>query len=470
MHSLSSPTRREAFLIVLVFVALLWFSTAGSGVQHSDDTYIDNSNTTSNPRPITLAEHWRTRITWSKGFIPNTRVASHVPGWTILDNLFVLNGTVFVVTDYPDSIPDLITITSTGLEIHNGKEAVDSRTPGDREMRVVSPNQAESLFGSSAESIDGVTWIVNDPPQFITHYYHWSAELFFGFWRTYSSMDPAIDDMGNSALPALRRIFFPHADADHWRDYSRMNQWVLRSAFPSLTTEYSADWQDRAAVGRPIMLDRVIFTDRAAAMHGTSFQNTGRTASVPSTLPGSAHWWSTMRASVIRVCGLDANTVGDMAQTPVITYISRQEWGRRMLIQEDHERLVEELYKLRDEHGYEVNIVSMDKLTRAEQITLAARTTIMMGVHGNGLTSLVWMRPSPRATVMEFFFPGGFAYDYEYTTRALGMVHYGFWDNEYFTNPDTPAMAYPEGFQGTSIPIDGAVVARLCHERLQRLT
>jgi hypothetical protein len=55
---------------------------------------------------------------------------------------------------------------------------------------------------------------------------------------------------------------------------------------------------------------------------------------------------------------------------------------------------------------------------------------IMMGVHGNGLTSLVWMRPSPRATVMEFFIPGGFAYDYEYTTRALGMVHYGFWDNE----------------------------------------
>jgi hypothetical protein len=83
-----------------------------------------------------------------------------------------------------------------------------------------------------------------------------------------------------------------------------------------------------------------------------------------------------MRASVIRVCGLDANVVGDMAQKPVITYISRQDWGRRMLIQEDHERLVEELYKLRDQYGYEVNVVSMDKLTRAEQIALAARTTV----------------------------------------------------------------------------------------------
>lgn len=49
----------------------------------------------------------------------------------------------------------------------------------------------------------------------------------------------------------------------------------------------------------------------------------------------------------------------------------------------------------------------MDKLTRDEQIRLAARTTIMMGVHGNGLTHLIWMNNlNPRATVMEFFFPG----------------------------------------------------------------
>ena len=53
----------------------------------------------------------------------------------------------------------------------------------------------------------------------------------------------------------------------------------------------------------------------------------------------------------------------------------------------------------------------------------------MMGVHGNGLTSLLWMRPTPRSTVIEFFYPGGFAHDYEYTTRALGMVHYGFWND-----------------------------------------
>jgi len=67
----------------------------------------------------------------------------------------------------------------------------------------------------------------------------------------------------------------------------------------------------------------------------------------------------------------------------------------------------------------------------------------MMGVHGNGLTSLIWMKPSPRATVMEFFYPEGFAHDYEYTTRALGMVHYGFWNSAYVLFPPLVPVLHP---------------------------
>lgn len=52
-----------------------------------------------------------------------------------------------------------------------------------------------------------------------------------------------------------------------------------------------------------------------------------------------------------------------------------------------------------------------------------------MGVHGNGLTSLLWMSPTPETTVMEFFYPEGFSYDYEYTARMLGIKHYGFWND-----------------------------------------
>jgi len=210
------------------------------------------------------------------------------------------------------------------------------------------------------------------------------------------------------------------------------------------------------------MLERAVFADRAAATHSPNYVLTQRSNSELFKLTGSPYWWSTIRNNLIEFAGADSQApIGK-----VITYVSRQDWGRRMLLPADHERLVKALEALRDEHGYEVNIVSMDKLSRQEQFQLAGRTTIMMGVHGNGLTSLLWMKPSRRATVMEFFYPGGFAHDYEWTTRALGMRHYGFWGHEYFTSPDLPPIAYPDGFQKNEIPLDGDVVAQLCHERL----
>lgn len=384
----------------------------------------------------------------------------------MFDKMYILNGTVYLVSDEPETFPDRRFMTSPGINIENDPDKVAARQPTDKDMRIISTAEAKKLFGTGANRVQGVTWFVNDPRQFITHYYHWSAELFFGFWRAYSSLDPFIPSNGKTALPPPRRILFSHLDADHWRDYAAMNQWVLRTTLPSSSMEFSHDWKDRAAMGVPFVFDRVLFTDRAAAINGANWLRTQRTASEAFALPGSPNWWSTVRNSVIEYTGLNASTVGGTRGRPVITYISRQEWGRRMLIQQDHDKLVEELYKLRDQYGYEVNVVSMDKLSRVEQLSLAGRTTIMMGVHGNGLTSLVWMKPTPRSTVMEFFYPGGFAYDYEYTTRALGMVHFGFWGNSYFTGADVPPVAYPEGFQGNEIPIDGALVARLVHERL----
>ena len=89
----------------------------------------------------------------------------------------------------------------------------------------------------------------------------------------------------------------------------------------------------KVEIGRPLVFDRVIIADIAAAINGKSWQRTQRTASEPFALPGSAHWWSTIRNSVIG-----------------LTY------------------------------GYEVNVVSMDKLSRIEQLHLSGRTTVWMAL------------------------------------------------------------------------------------------
>lgn len=35
-----------------------------------------------------------------------------------------------------------------------------------------------------------------------------------------------------------------------------------------------------------------------------------------------------------------------------------------------------------------------------------------------------------------------------------------------FSGAELPRVAYPEGFQGNSIPLDGTLVANICHERI----
>ena len=175
-------------------------------------------------------------------------------------------------------------------------------------------------------------------------------------------------------------MFFPHLDANNWRDYAAMNQWTLRASFPSISMEFMNDFKERADMGRVFVFDRAVLADRAAAIYGENFLRTQRTAANAFALPGSVNWWSTIRNNVVGFAGLGesggAESVQGVDSVPVITYISRQDWGRRMLIPEHHERLVRELNNLHDTYGYEVNIVSMDRLSRIEQFQLAGRTTV----------------------------------------------------------------------------------------------
>lgn len=184
-------------------------------------------------------------------------------------------------------------------------------------------------------------------------------------------------------MPPPRRLMFRHVKEANWRDYAAMNQWVLRGAFPGIGLEFEKDWDDRRDMAVPFVFDRVVLADRAASYHGDPYKAFLRSASNAFDLRGSPHWWVPLRKSVLEFSGLSADYVLGPTNEQraanekyVITYISRQEWGRRMLRPKDHEKLVEELYKLRDKYGYEVNVVSMDKLSRAEQLRLAGRTTV----------------------------------------------------------------------------------------------
>ncbi|KAG7443807.1 uncharacterized protein BT62DRAFT_902099 [Guyanagaster necrorhizus] len=433
------------------------------------------------------------------GDLPHTSIIHHAPGWTLFRNLYMSNGTLFLLSSNR-SFPEFRLITSSGLPSENTPGNVALREPTLQHMNYITPLEAQQRWGGAARNrvstVDGNTLLVNEPSQFLGHFYHFVAELFFGvqaFW--YGAFPAASVANTNSAKfthaapPTLDRLIFANSDGNGWRDYPGFNAYFLRAAFPSLAIEDRRDWADRIAATSGSSVDRawhfplVLLTDRSAAHRGVLCgSQTQRIASeaweymrersgvLGFTVGG---WWEPVRASVLKFAGLDVvRWEGDdlpMPDKAVITYISRQGTPRRRLTDEAHDSLVtalQELVERKKEEGWELNVIQAERMSRDAQLHVAARTTILLGVHGNGLTHLLFMPPTRVSTVIEIFYPGGFAHDYHWTTRALGMSHVAVWNNTYRTYPNEPVVGYPEGFQGDNIPVHGPTVAQIIEERV----
>ena len=78
-------------------------------------------------------------------------------GFTVMDNLYSLNRTIYAVTDNPKSFPDIRYIISSGYAVFNGEEEVAKREPTSEHMQIISTKQARKLFGEGASRVEGVT-------------------------------------------------------------------------------------------------------------------------------------------------------------------------------------------------------------------------------------------------------------------------------------------------------------------------
>ncbi|KNZ73606.1 hypothetical protein J132_10742 [Termitomyces sp. J132] len=443
--------------------------------------------------------------------LPHTSVVAHAPGWTIFRDLYMSNGTLYILSSNR-SFPEIRMMTSTPLPAFNTPENIAAREPNAQQMDFVTPEEAQARWGGKSQlgeinrvlSIEGNTFFINDPDQFLGHYYHFVGELFFGAWTFWAGAwsTPANDpqsafDLSPPPPPHIDRVIFPHADAQGWRDDTGFNAYFLRAVFPSLNVEIKDDWEDRIIVtttkDRAWHFPVVLIADRSASFRGSICgSETQRTASEAFEIMRSQHqllghhvggWWQPVRKAMwdfasavpspVRRVNLDtepSNLLLPMPEKIVITYISRQGGPRRKLREADHVDLVAALEALvaRKGAGWELLVIQAEQIPKDEQIQVAARTTILLGVHGNGLTHLVFTRPTRASAVVELFYPGGFAHDYHWTARALGMDHYAVWNDTYMTHPDEPEVNYPEGFQGNEIPVNGATVARLIEEHVDK--
>ncbi|EIN11742.1 hypothetical protein PUNSTDRAFT_63324 [Punctularia strigosozonata HHB-11173 SS5] len=425
--------------------------------------------------------------------LPETRIMQHAPGWTIFENIYMSNGTLFILSEKGRTeFPGISLMTSTGLPAANTPESIQERMPTDRDMDFVTPAQAKERWGGPAGnrvwSVEGNTVLFNDPSQFLDHYYHFCAELLLGMWSFWtgtfkgSKRRLSTMDTPSTAFPPITRTIFAHSEPEGWRDKPGFNSYFFRAAFPSITVETRADWADRIKATQDE--DRVwhfpvlLLADRSAAFRGAECgSRTQRTASealeeVKKNGALVSGWWEPVRRAVLHFGGVEQSVI-DLAapltidaEDVVITYVSRQ-GSRRHLIEKDHDGLVKALEEDLHSRRWELNVIQAERMTREEQLKVVAKTTVMLGVHGNGLTHLILMPPTRLSTVIEIFYPEGFSHDYEWTTRALGMKHLAVWRDKYMTYPNTPSVNYPEGFQGTQIPVVGEAVAKLVEERAE---
>ncbi|KAH7335660.1 hypothetical protein B0J17DRAFT_600401 [Rhizoctonia solani] len=453
--------------------------------------------------------------------LPQTKLVKHGAGWTIFENIYMSNGTMYIITEDPSAWPKRRMMIDTGITALNTPENIAAREPTEVDLDWITPEEAEARWGKRVWPVPDFTVLYWDPLQFINHYYHFAAELLMGTWRMLASYDPHINVRGEyTKIPTPARAVFPHVEPKVWRDGPSFNQFFLHAVWPGIGMEFNDAWEDRVKLTRSsdpsvpnnkaphaYLYEQVLLVDRSASFRGAHCSINARTVSeaVEATRsdlengPGvdkGKWWWEPLRRRVLKMSSVDqaiqdislwwygseadvtrlSETLEHGKPTVHITYISRQTARHRKLIKADHDNLVSALKALVARKNalppspanrpWHLEIVEAEHISREEQVRIAARTTVMLGVHGNGLTHLIMMPVTPLSTVIEMFYPGGFARDYQWTSTALGMRHYGVHNDTAFTEPSLPNVQYPEGFQGDEIPVQGEFIAKLIEERI----
>ena len=177
----------------------------------------------------------------------------------------------------------------------------------------------------------------------------------------------------------------------------------MRAGFPLASIDRADFWKDLIALNRTFVFERAMIISRTGAHHRyvkivlrrlcklnyiyTSPLSNEWLKMISSTMNVTVpeHFWEPLREQLV------TNTIGYLpvmdnagvvvsspkSSAPVVTYISRQRTGRR-LVAEDHDGLIGALKELEAEGLCELNVAIMETMTFAQQIESVARSTVRL--------------------------------------------------------------------------------------------
>jgi protein O-GlcNAc transferase len=333
--------------------------------------------------------------------VPNTIVKAHIAGYTVLDNVYMKNGTFYVV-----GVNDL------------KKNFVSA----DTEIQYVDSYDVESIFNTRyIPRVHGTTLLFSEKRPMLLHAH---------FYHFYEFLLGAIAFLGINDLPVqVTTALFPAQDSTKtqkygWRDAPGLNELLLTSSFPNVATVTKETWDalyKESPFGR--VFDRLVVIDRLASYSEHTNGYWGKMLlEIKDLVQGKPHPWFPVRENMFRTLGITHKPRDP--QRKVITYMSRQHNPNRKFSEETHEQLVEKLKSFEPTH--EVNIIVMHLVSLKEQVELISRTDVLISIHSNGLTHMIFQKPG--SAVIEIFPGKNFARDYELTASMMGIHYYAIQD------------------------------------------
>ncbi|KAH9833308.1 uncharacterized protein C8Q71DRAFT_197365 [Rhodofomes roseus] len=383
--------------------------------------------------------------------VPIARAVTHVPGFSILDNVIMANGTFYLVTDDPSSLPALEYIASSSTN--------SERPPRENEWEIVSTADAIGKLGTFGGRVFGTSWLALDHAESQDPY------TLFSMFRTHSTLaaptlPPSFSSDSSSQsrngslanVPAPLRLIFPNVPTfssphiplapgvdpkthtePRIKSYIGFHPLLQKAALPTLGIWYTEDWEDLISMNAPWIFDRVIIADRGAAERGRDFWGRGwspaaddlvRRAGGDDGKPAwaapfvglrmKAGWWAPVRNALLGYLHLPelqeaaSSKVSfwskkPAAGKPVVTYVSMQDEpmgaGPR-LNNDDHAALVAGLQSLqRDGVVSEVHVVKGNGSVGvhgwewADRMSAIARSSIVLGPYGYQLADSLFMSP-----------------------------------------------------------------------------
>jgi short coiled-coil protein len=312
------------------------------------------------------------------------------------------------------------------------------------------PSQQQEMSSDKTHKFAGTTLLFIDSCScFLTHYFHFLEHL-IGIW-SFGGQDQA---------DSVKQIVFcPAADTEidfSWQGINQINEKLIRAVFPNAQIYTLA--QVKKMESSCFHCDDLLVSSRLASYHVPQCAQLSKML--------GASWKDIPRSTVqqLRANILAALHVSPHRETtdPRITYILRQ--PPRTLSTELENSLITAVETAAQ---VKINKVDFAAISFEEQLRIISNTDILIGVHGNGLSHILFLPPT--AAVFELFPSTGFAWDYPLLAKICGIDYYGHYAGTWITSSEDLHCSKFFSHGNVHKPVDSVDIDSLVRLILQKM-